>query len=110
MGRMTEDEPDDGGSTLVRSGKSALTFTEMATFVRELEARPPARFLQDLPGLVALPDGQYGLVTMVLRKKIRQESAERPALVARLKQLQAQSDDPAVRARCKLLLERPDLG
>jgi hypothetical protein len=107
---MTEEDPDDGSSTLVRSGKTAMTFKEMATFVRELETRPAARFLQDVPGLMALPEGQYGLVTMVLRKKVRPESVERPALVARLKDLQAQSDDPTVRARCKLFLARPDLG
>jgi len=110
MHRMTADDPDDGGSTLVRSGKTAMTFTEMATFVRELEARPAARFLQDLPGLMALPEGQFGLVTMVLRKKVRSDNAERPALLARLKELQAQTDDPAVRTRCKLFLERPDRG
>jgi hypothetical protein len=110
MSRMTDDEPDDGSSTLVRSGKTAMTFTEMATFVRELATRPAARFLEDLPGLMALPEGQYGLVTMVLRKKVRPEGTERPALVVRLKELQAAADDATVRARCKLFLARPDLG
>jgi hypothetical protein len=110
MSRMTDDDPADGGSTLVRSGKTAMTFREMATFVGELETRPAARFLQDLPGLMALPDGQYGLVTMVLRKKVRPESPERPALVARLKELQAQAEDPGVRSRCKLFLARSDPG
>ncbi len=106
---MAEDEdPDDSGSTLVRSGKSAMTFTEMAAFVHDLEARPPERLLQDLPGLMALPEGQYGLVVMVLRKKTRSQAPERDPLLARLRDLQATSDDPAVRSRCKLFLERLD--
>jgi hypothetical protein len=110
MKYRTADEPDDGGSTLVRTGKTAMTFTEMAAFVRDIEARPPARLLHDLPGLMALPAGQYGLVTMVLRRKIRPGSAERPAVLARLKELHAQAEDGTVRERCKLFLEGRDLG
>jgi hypothetical protein len=110
MKYRTADEPDDGGSTLVRSGKTAMTFTEMAAFVRDIEARLPARLLHDLPGLMALPHGQYALVTMVLRKKVRPESSERPALLARLKELHAQADDATVRARCKLFLAGRDVG
>jgi hypothetical protein len=103
-----DDEPDDSGSTLVRLGKSAMTFPEMASFVRDLEARPPARLLQDLPGLMALPEAKYGLVVMVLRKKTRPQGAERAFLLERLRDLQSRSDDPVVRGRCKLFLERPE--
>ncbi len=105
---MAEDTPDDSGSTLVRSGKTATTFTEMATFVHDLEARPPARLLEDLPGLMALPEGRYALVVMVLRKKTRPNGAERGPILTRLGELQSSSDDPVVRARCTLFLERPE--
>ncbi len=105
---MTEDDPDDEGSTLVRSGKTAMTFTEIAAFVHDLEARPPARLLEDLPGLMALPEAKYGLVVMVLRKKTRTDGPERGPILARLRELASGSDDPVVRERCKALRERPE--
>jgi hypothetical protein len=104
-----EDDPDDS-STLVRIGKTAMTFPEMAAFVRDLEARPTARLLADLPGLLALPDGQHGLVTMVLRKKVRPGGPERAAIVARLHELQSGSENATVRQRCQRFLDRPDRG
>ena len=105
---MSEEDPDDTGSTLVRSGKTALTFTEMAAFVHDLEARPAPRLLADLPGLMALPEAKYNLVVMVLKKKTRPEGSERSAILERLGQLRASSDDPTVKERCKAFLERPD--
>ena len=36
---MPEQGPNDSGSTLIQTGKAALTFTEMAAFVRDIEAR-----------------------------------------------------------------------
>jgi len=104
---MADEDPDDAGSTLVRSGKTALTFTEMAAFVHELEARPAPRLLEDLPGLMALPEAKYGLVVMVLRKKTRPDGAERGRILERLGELQSSTDDPVVRERCKVFRERP---
>jgi len=105
---MTEDDPDDSGSTLVRAGKTAMTFTEMAAFVHDLEARPAPRLLQDLPGLMALPEAKYGLVVMVLRRKIKPEGAERGPILERLGDLRSSADDPAVRERCQVFLDRPE--
>jgi len=105
---MNEEETDDSGSTLVKSGKSALTFTEMAAFVHDLEARPAPRLLQDLPGLMALPEAKYGLVLMVLRRKTRPEGEESASILARLGVLHSSSEDATVRERCKSLLERPE--
>lgn len=105
---MTKDDPDDSGSTLVRSAKTAMTFTEMAAFVHDLEARPPARLLEDLPGLMALPEAKYGLVVMVLRKKTRPDEPERSPILTRLRELLSSTDDPVVRERCKVLRERPE--
>ena len=103
-----DDEPDDSGSTLVRLGRSAMTFPEMASFVHDLEARPSGRLLQDLPGLMALPEAKYGLVAMVLRKRTKSQGAQRAFLLGRLRHLQSKSDDPVVRSRCQLFLERPE--
>jgi hypothetical protein len=75
------DLPDDAESTLVRSGKTALTFTEMSAFVRDLESRPTGRLLDDLPGLMAPPEAKYGLVVMVLRRKTRPEGPERSSIL-----------------------------
>jgi hypothetical protein len=78
---MDPDEPEDDVSTLVRSGKLAMTFTEMQAFVKDIEARPAARLVGDLEGLMALPEAKYQLVVIVLRKKTRPDVAERTALL-----------------------------
>ncbi len=98
--------PDDSGSTLVQTGKAALTFTEMAAFVHDIEARPLARLLSDLGGLMALPDAKYQLVVMVLRRKIRDDAADGKAILARLNELLAGAD-PAVAKRAEVFLAKP---
>ncbi len=103
---MSEQGPDDSGSTLIQTGKAAMTFTEMASFVRDIEARPQARLLRDLEGLMALPDSKYQLVMMVLRRKIRDVPAERGSILARMKGLQA-SANPEVVQRAIAFLEKP---
>ena len=104
---MADQGPDDSGSTLVQTGKAALTFTEMAAFVHDIEARPHARLLSDLEGLMALPDAKYQLVVMVLRRKIRHAPSEREAVLARLRELQAGAASPEVRARAERFLAKP---
>ena len=103
---MAEEGPDDSGSTLVQAGKAALTFTEMAAFVRDIEARPLARLISDLEGLMALPDAKYQLVVMVLRKKVRTGVAQRAAILGRLRELQAGAD-PVVGKRAEAFLAKP---
>jgi hypothetical protein len=103
---MAEQGPDDSGSTLIQTGKAAMTFTEMAAFVRDIEARPQARLLRDLEGLMALPDSKYQLVVMVLRRKLRDVPAERGSILARMKGLQS-SANPEVAQRATAFLERP---
>lgn len=102
-----EPGPDDSGSTLVQTGKAALTFTEMAAFVHDIEARPQARLLSDLDGLMALPEAKYQLVVMVLRRKIRDTPAEREAVLARVRELQAGAASPQVRERALKFLAKP---
>jgi hypothetical protein len=101
-----DDDLDEDASTLVRSGKLAMTFTEMQTFVKDIETRPTARLISDLEGLMALPEAKYQLVVMVLRKKTRPDVAERPALLERLRDLQQNATDPAVQERARALLEK----
>jgi len=104
---MADQGPDDSGSTLVQTGKAALTFTEMGAFVRDIEARPQARLLFDLEGLLALPDAKYQLVVMVLRRKLRDEAENREAILARVRELQTASADPTVRTRAEAFLAKP---
>ena len=104
---MDEDIPDDAFSTLVQSGKNALTFKEMQAFVKDIEARPTKHLIGDLPGLMALHDAKYQLVVMVLRKKTRPDDAERTALLERLTDLAQNAQDPAVQARAHAFLEKP---
>jgi hypothetical protein len=105
---MADEDRDDAESTLVRAGKGALTFTEMAAFVRDLEARPTARLLVDLPGLMALPEAKYGLVLMVLRRRTRPGSAEGAPIRERLLEMQSRSGDPTVRTRVDAFFARPE--
>ena len=100
MPRVSDQEPDDSSSTLVHQGKNALTFTEMAAFVRDVEARPLARLLTDLPGLMVLADLKHQLVVMVLRKKIKEIVRKHMAVEEEL--------DTEVRARLKNLQEGTD--
>ena len=104
---MSDQESDDSSSTLVHQGKSALTFTEMAAFVRDIEARPLPRLLSDLPGLLVLPDLKFQLVVMVLRKKLKDGSPEREPIQARLQELRRGSADDTVRQRAEALLSKP---
>ena len=107
---MADDEevdvPDDADSTLVRSGKTALTFTEMTSFVRDLESRPTERLLDDLPGLMALPEAKYGLVVMVLRRNVRPGRSERDSILERLGALRSGAENAEVQKRAKAFLSR----
>jgi hypothetical protein len=99
------DGPDDSSSTLVATGKAALTFTEMGAFVRDIEARPLARLISDLEGLFALPDAKYQLVVMVLRRKLRGGPGS-SAILIRVKGLSG-SANPEVRKRAEQFLAKP---
>jgi hypothetical protein len=107
---VSEQEPEDSSSTLVHQGKNALTFTEMAAFVRDIEARPLQRLLSDLPGLLVLPDLKFQLVVMVLRKKVKDGSAEREPILARLQELRKSASDDTIRQRAEAFLSKPYEG
>ena len=101
---MTTDDDDDSESTIVRHGKAAFSFTEMGRFVRELEARPLERLLEDLGGLLELPDAKYALVSLAVGKRMRKSAEDRAALEPRLRALLRVA--PAeIKKRCEDLLK-----
>jgi hypothetical protein len=65
-------------SSVVLRGIDARTFTEMESFVKDLEARPIDRLLRDLAELADLPQTKVSLVSYVMHAKYRgAEAAEK---------------------------------
>lgn len=65
-------------SSVVIRGIDARTFSEMESFVKDLEARPIERLLKDLAQLADLPTTKVSLVSYVMYTKYRAaEPAER---------------------------------
>ncbi|HEY0155846.1 MAG TPA: hypothetical protein VGF28_00990 [Thermoanaerobaculia bacterium] len=62
-------------SSVVLRGIDARTFTEMESFVKDLEARPVERLLRDLPELADLPETKVSLVSYVISAKYRAAEA-----------------------------------
>jgi len=102
---MTGDE-DDPETTIVRQGKDAFLLAEMGRFARDLQARPLAKLVEDLPGLLELPDSKYALVAMQVGKRMRVSADDRVALEAQLRALQ-KSPSEIVRGRAEALLNPP---
>ncbi|MFL6248363.1 MAG: hypothetical protein ACJ74H_20225 [Thermoanaerobaculia bacterium] len=63
-------------SSVVLRGIDARTFTEMESFVKDLEARPVDRLLRDLPELADLPMTKVSLVSYVIAAKFRASEAD----------------------------------
>jgi len=66
-------------SSVVLRGIDARTFSEMESFVKDLEARPVERLLRDLHELVELPITKVSLVSYVIHAKFRAVEAEEKA-------------------------------
>ena len=65
-------------SSVVIRGIDARTFTEMESFVKDLEGRPIELLLLDLPHLVELPQTKVSLVSYVFFSRYRgAEAAEK---------------------------------
>lgn len=58
-------------SSVVIRGIDARTFSEMESFVKDLEARPIERLLRDLPQLADLPQTKVSLVSYVMYTRFR---------------------------------------
>lgn len=68
-------------SSVVLRGIDARTFSEMESFVKDLEARPVERLLRDLHELVELPVTKVSLVSYVIHAKFRAAEAEEKAVM-----------------------------
>jgi hypothetical protein len=58
-------------SSVVIRGIDARTFSEMESFVKDLEGRPIERLLKDLAELVKLPQTKVSLVSYVFYTRFR---------------------------------------
>jgi hypothetical protein len=58
-------------SSIVMKAIDAKTFTELQSFVKDLESRPTERLLRDLPELVKLSDAKAEIITYVISTKYR---------------------------------------
>lgn len=70
-------------SSVVLRGIDARTFTEMESFVKDLEGRPTERLLRDLPQLAELSVTKVSLVSYVIAGKYR---AAEPALKEQIRE------------------------
>lgn len=61
-------------STLIRRGRTALTFWEMAQFAETLCQRPLPKLLEELPELARLSPAKFNLATITLRRRFRNET------------------------------------
>ncbi|HVE71434.1 MAG TPA: hypothetical protein VNI54_08710 [Thermoanaerobaculia bacterium] len=68
-------------SSVVIRGIDARTFTEMESFVKDLEARPIDRLLRDLGHLAELPETKVSLVSYVMYSKYRASEASEKARI-----------------------------
>jgi hypothetical protein len=66
--------PFDADSTLIRRGRSAVTMTEMAAFVKTLEDRPVSTLLEELPEIARLSDTKFSLALITIRRRFRGET------------------------------------
>ncbi|HXH37881.1 MAG TPA: hypothetical protein VNN08_04600 [Thermoanaerobaculia bacterium] len=71
-----KDEKKVPTSSIVMKAIDAKTFTELQSFVKDLEGRPTERLLRDLPELVALSEAKAELISYVIATKFRHADAE----------------------------------
>ena len=58
-------------SSIVMKAIDAKTFTELQSFVKDLESRPTERLLRDLPDLVRLSEAKAEIISYVIATKFR---------------------------------------
>lgn len=94
-------------SSVVIKGIDARTFTEMESFVKDLESRPTERLLRDLAGLAALSATKVSLVSYVMAGKYRQAEAAEKARMRESVAATVESLEPGeTRERVLQILER----
>lgn len=76
MSMATQREEKVPTSSIVMKAIDAKTFTELQSFVKDLESRPTERLLRDLPDLVGLSEAKAEIITYVIATKFRHANAE----------------------------------
>jgi hypothetical protein len=62
-------------STLIRRGKDATTFSEMAEFARTVHERPLATLIEELPQIARLSETKFHLAANILKNRFRAQSS-----------------------------------
>jgi len=90
MSMASEREAKVPRSSIVMKAIDAKTFTELQSFVKDLESRPTERLLRDLPDLVALSEAKAEIITYVIATKFRHANADERTTIR--ESVQATSD------------------
>lgn len=95
----------DTSSVVIRA-IDARTFSEMESFVKDLESRPTERLLRDLPQLAKLSETKVSLVSYVIAGKYRaSDAAEKNKIKDSMTGWMSVSE-PEVRERISAMLDR----
>jgi hypothetical protein len=71
MSMATQSDEKVPTSSIVMKAIDAKTFTELQSFVKDLESRPTERLLRDLPDLVGLSEAKAEIISYVIATKFR---------------------------------------
>ncbi|HSY49238.1 MAG TPA: hypothetical protein VLC46_10540 [Thermoanaerobaculia bacterium] len=94
-------------SSIVMKAIDAKTFTEMQTFVKDLESRPTERLLHDLPELVTLSEAKAEIISYVIATKFRHaDEEERQTIRASVSATSRRLPPGEERARVHDILDR----
>lgn len=105
-------DPKNSGKTNIDSsvvirGLGASTFSEMETFVQDLEERPIERLFRDLPQFAELSATKFQLVSYLLAGKYRQASSDEKAKMKSLTEMHlAAAPEGEARERIEQILSR----
>ncbi|MBK5257962.1 MAG: hypothetical protein JJE51_00065 [Thermoanaerobaculia bacterium] len=69
-------ELNEFDSTLIRRGRSALSFADMVAFAQTVHDRPIDKLLEELPQIARLSDTKFNLATKVLRRRFCSEGGD----------------------------------
>ena len=101
------DETSSLASSVVMRAVDAKTFTEMESFVKDLESRSVERLLRDLPQLAELPGTKVSLVSSVLSAKYRAaDDADKETMRESVARTVASLQDGETKTRLTQVLER----
>ena len=94
-------------SSVVMKAIDATTFSDMESFVKDLESRPIERLLKELPNLAKLPPAKVSLVSYVISGKYRQaDPATRATIKESIQSTVSHMDIDEQRDRISQMLER----